>query len=55
MSIRFDMRRSRTGLRAEVVCPSCGRALESEGLARVGDLVTAHLRFSCPANDAVRA
>jgi hypothetical protein len=48
MSIRFDVNRSRAGLRAEIACPSCGRALESAGLARVGDLVTAHLRFSCP-------
>ena len=55
MTIRFDSSRSRAGLRAEVACPSCGRALESEGLARVADLLTAHLRFSCPATIAESA
>ncbi|MHB1854912.1 MAG: hypothetical protein ACYCSJ_12035 [Acidimicrobiales bacterium] len=50
MSIRFDAHHQRAGLRSEIECPSCGRALESAGLARVADLMTAHLRFSCPAS-----
>jgi len=51
MSIRFDVHHQRAGLRSEIECPSCGRALESAGLARVADLMTAHLRFSCTASN----
>ena len=47
MSIRFDVSRPRIGIRAAVTCPACGKELESAGLARPGDVVTAHLRYSC--------
>jgi len=51
MSIRHKTTNRHHEIRSPVPCPACGRVLDSSGVSRVDDLLTAHRRYSCGSAD----